>query len=199
MAWYIRVTNRAATSYKDLSSFSFIVKRIINNLLLTRLIKSSTAHCGVQKDCFFFQKEWYKFYQVIEVTSSSHCRCSCTSAHLRLQTFWVFKYINKTIIWVKFSATDVAKEVWTKPFVIHILLHLCPWKCIDEDLYERIITPLILLKFNAKSLQVENKKKYKLSLQLKCDNHVTFWPLEVYYNCSNCRICFLYLGEGLYN
>ena len=63
MGWYIRVASRAATSYEDLSSLYFIVRHTINNLLLTDLSSLTTAHCGIQKDCFLFKRNDIAIYQ----------------------------------------------------------------------------------------------------------------------------------------
>ena len=86
MAWYIRVTSRAATSYEDLSSHYFIIKHIIRNLLLTDVtgfIKPYTASLRHTKRLFIFKKEWYKYLTVNTHVDSQgmmiHPKCGQTS------------------------------------------------------------------------------------------------------------------------
>ena len=100
MAWYIRVTSRAATSYEDLSSHYFIIKHIIKKLLLTDVIGFIKPYNGSlwhTKRLFFFKKEWYKYLTANTFTVDVMCSVINCSSQVRPNLRLLSLLSSKTI------------------------------------------------------------------------------------------------------
>ena len=124
MAWYIRVTSRAATSYEDLSSHYFIIKHIIKNLLLTDVtgfIKPYTGSLWHTKRLFIFKKEWYKYLTVKNPITNHQLQ---VRPNLRLLSLLLCKPIYKWNFTTKnLCSTLLPRKYgqWHLPFIYYCI------------------------------------------------------------------------------